>query len=264
MHKKEYPATHSMWTSWFAADKDGNVAIMECFDEGPSPLGYNDEMSVEELLDTEGQIQYTPSQRKLVEESGIEDHWDTTYNFFGDEIDKPDPRPLPFYFYYQGDYGYGNTERLQTPYNDDCVKIDQLSPALKKKTLCLPFSFSNTEAFPLAEFTPCQYWNYPEIYVDGRQCVPARFSDGKTYLISAKSGDLKVELDEAFSNHKVEWKNKYCKEYRVNGKRGYLKYGDGQENDIYVRWGDNPWGNDSLSLYDDGSNVIEEVENQDD
>lgn len=25
--KKEYPATHSMWTAWFAIDADGNVAI---------------------------------------------------------------------------------------------------------------------------------------------------------------------------------------------------------------------------------------------
>lgn len=37
MKKKEYPATHSMWTSWFAIDEDGNVAIMECDDNGPAP-----------------------------------------------------------------------------------------------------------------------------------------------------------------------------------------------------------------------------------
>ena len=35
---KEYPATHSMWTAWFAIDIDGNVAIMECDDNGPAPI----------------------------------------------------------------------------------------------------------------------------------------------------------------------------------------------------------------------------------
>lgn len=34
---KEYPATHSMATSWFAIDNDGNVAIIEFDDNGPVP-----------------------------------------------------------------------------------------------------------------------------------------------------------------------------------------------------------------------------------
>ena len=36
---KEYPATHSMSTAWFAVDKDGNVAIMDYDDNGPVPIG---------------------------------------------------------------------------------------------------------------------------------------------------------------------------------------------------------------------------------
>ena len=36
---KEYPATHSMMTSWFAIDEDGNVAIMNYEDNGPVPTG---------------------------------------------------------------------------------------------------------------------------------------------------------------------------------------------------------------------------------
>lgn len=41
---KEYPATHSMDTSWFAIDADGNVAIIEFGDDGPVPdfVGQND------------------------------------------------------------------------------------------------------------------------------------------------------------------------------------------------------------------------------
>ena len=35
---KEYPATHSMSTSWYAVDLDGNVAIIEFEDNGPVPV----------------------------------------------------------------------------------------------------------------------------------------------------------------------------------------------------------------------------------
>jgi hypothetical protein len=34
---KEYPATHSMSTAWFAADEDGNVAIIDFDENGPVP-----------------------------------------------------------------------------------------------------------------------------------------------------------------------------------------------------------------------------------
>lgn len=46
---KEYPATHSMMTSWFAIDKDGNVAIMNYEDNGPVPIG-TPESCPEELV----------------------------------------------------------------------------------------------------------------------------------------------------------------------------------------------------------------------
>ena len=34
---KEYPATHSMSTGWFVADKDGNIAIFDFNENGPIP-----------------------------------------------------------------------------------------------------------------------------------------------------------------------------------------------------------------------------------
>jgi hypothetical protein len=34
---KEYPATHSMATSWYVADEDGNVGIIDFEDNGPVP-----------------------------------------------------------------------------------------------------------------------------------------------------------------------------------------------------------------------------------
>ncbi|MBR5436879.1 MAG: hypothetical protein IK120_08455 [Muribaculaceae bacterium] len=36
---KEYPATHSMNTSWFCADEDGNVGIIDIEEDGPVPVG---------------------------------------------------------------------------------------------------------------------------------------------------------------------------------------------------------------------------------
>lgn len=34
---KEYPATHSMETAWYAADEDGNIALIMYNDNGPVP-----------------------------------------------------------------------------------------------------------------------------------------------------------------------------------------------------------------------------------
>lgn len=49
---KEYPATHSMSTSWFAIDLDGNVAILEFDDNGPVPDGIPETSSEDVFLDT--------------------------------------------------------------------------------------------------------------------------------------------------------------------------------------------------------------------
>ena len=34
---KEYPATHSMSTSWYVVDKDGNLGIFDYNENGPVP-----------------------------------------------------------------------------------------------------------------------------------------------------------------------------------------------------------------------------------
>ena len=46
---KEYPATHSMYTSWYVADEDGNVGIMDFNDNGPVPW-QTEESCVESLV----------------------------------------------------------------------------------------------------------------------------------------------------------------------------------------------------------------------
>ncbi len=63
---KEYPATHSMWTAWFAIDEDGKVAIMECDDNGPGPIHYEDASSSElfgqTLTSPTSRVKYTDEQ----------------------------------------------------------------------------------------------------------------------------------------------------------------------------------------------------------
>ena len=49
---KEYPATHSMDTAWFAIDSDGNVGILEFDENGPVPDGIPQTCSSEVLMET--------------------------------------------------------------------------------------------------------------------------------------------------------------------------------------------------------------------
>lgn len=62
---KEYPATHSMATSWFAIDADGNVAIMNYEDNGPIPVG-TPESSPEEIIMTKFSIDVEGKPWKLL------------------------------------------------------------------------------------------------------------------------------------------------------------------------------------------------------
>ncbi|MBR6042884.1 MAG: hypothetical protein IKP37_09655 [Paludibacteraceae bacterium] len=55
---KEYPATHSMSTAWYAVDNEGNVAILDFNENGPQPDGIGapfeygiDDMSIEDLVE---------------------------------------------------------------------------------------------------------------------------------------------------------------------------------------------------------------------
>ena len=47
---KEYPATHSMATSWYCVDEDGNIGIFDIDDNGPVPYGEYRQNCVEEVF----------------------------------------------------------------------------------------------------------------------------------------------------------------------------------------------------------------------
>ncbi len=75
---KEYPATHSMATSWYIVDDDDNVGILQSDDNGPIPFGirhegcYANDLIFGELLDEKempGAIQFNDEQlQDLLEE----------------------------------------------------------------------------------------------------------------------------------------------------------------------------------------------------
>ncbi len=57
---KEYPATHSMSTSWFAIDNEGNVALLEFNENGPVPaIAHEDSIEgviIDRFVDESGKI----------------------------------------------------------------------------------------------------------------------------------------------------------------------------------------------------------------
>lgn len=66
---KEYPATHSMATSWFAVDAEGNVGIIEFEDNGPVPTEIVPEMECTDSIiseaicaDYQERISFEPAQ----------------------------------------------------------------------------------------------------------------------------------------------------------------------------------------------------------
>lgn len=68
---KEYPATHSMDTAWFASDLDGNVAIFQFEDAGPGPIPFTD-VHTDELIPMLGRgtnkVPVMPFTREQIEE----------------------------------------------------------------------------------------------------------------------------------------------------------------------------------------------------
>ena len=68
---KEYPATHSMDTAWFAVDLDGNVAIFQFEEDGPGPIPFTD-VHTDELIPILGEkkdgIAYMPFTKEQVDE----------------------------------------------------------------------------------------------------------------------------------------------------------------------------------------------------
>ena len=86
---KEYPATHSMATSWYCVDEDGNVGIFDIDDNGPVPVDGYRQNCVEEVFwedfSSDGKqfrkLNLRPEQiTQLLEPMDIEDIWESSYD----------------------------------------------------------------------------------------------------------------------------------------------------------------------------------------
>ena len=95
---KEYPATHSMATSWFAIDEDGKVALLNFEDNGPVPCPpARLEQSPESLIEGEGDerwsgvkyLNYTDEQvKEMFREApeGFKDLYNPDDDYFFDYV----------------------------------------------------------------------------------------------------------------------------------------------------------------------------------
>lgn len=103
---KEYPATHSMATSWFAVDADGNVGIIEFEDNGPVPTDIVPELECTDSIiseaicaDSKERISFEPAQILTLMKNSIpaKEHFKGTGHqpIITDSLIEIDPDRLP-------------------------------------------------------------------------------------------------------------------------------------------------------------------------
>lgn len=117
---KEYPATHSMSTAWYCVDEDGNVGIFDIGDNGPVPVGGYTQDGVEDVFwdnfsidkgDNIKEMMMTPEQVSslLFEPSDNYGTWE------------------------KDEYGWSNSEWMESIVKIDMSKLDILKQALSKE-----------------------------------------------------------------------------------------------------------------------------------
>ena len=151
----DYPAAHSMDTTWYAVDLDGHVAVFETGENGHAPIerfeGYFlDSLAAAVRGDTpvDGESEFRDNE-ELASEIGC--------------------------FTYDYSEGYDPIEaytRMLVPENP--LHVDQLPPDLRKgfKQVRFPIRFREMKWLQPIEHFPCEFW------YDERVCYV--LSDGKT------------------------------------------------------------------------------------
>jgi hypothetical protein len=135
----DYPASHSMDTTWFAVDAAGHVACFDTGENGHAPDCAESDVS-SELWD----LYLTPEER----EAG--DWWD--------------PRDLCrlaglYYFDYDEDFDpIGTYHRDVEP--EQPLHVDRLPPELRRrcKEVSFPVRFDASDRFQPLEHVACVYW----------------------------------------------------------------------------------------------------------
>jgi hypothetical protein len=134
----EYPAAHSMDTSWYAVDADGHVAVFYSGENGHAPLNYDGPSYLGELYDARHPDQHDqwPGYERAAEDIGF------FVYAYGEPWD-----PIDAY------------QRQFAP--PDPVHVDQFPPAVRQgcKRIKLPgVRFVEAERVQPIEFFPCDCW----------------------------------------------------------------------------------------------------------
>jgi hypothetical protein len=138
----DYPAAHSMDTTWFAIDARGQIAAFETGEPGHIP-----DTESYDLFDTLYTLYFGPYD------------WDANDGWDPEEW----ARRLGITFYsYPDDYSllvlpYERTVQPTVP-----LHVDQLPPGMREKCRAVHFDqlrFDQTETVQPLEFFPCVYWD---------------------------------------------------------------------------------------------------------
>jgi hypothetical protein len=148
----DYPAAHSMDTTFFAVDAGGHVALFDTDEEGHVPKGANNDIE-SELWD----LRKPPG-------ADEEDGWDTYVlcNTVGLYYFDYENQVIPIGVYFL----------VQVP--ESPLHVDQLPPELRQRCRSIQFDvrFDQIEQLQPLEFIPCDFWNQES---DAYLC-----GDGKT------------------------------------------------------------------------------------
>lgn len=182
----DYPAAHSMDTTWFAVDADGAVAMFDTGENGHCPeIGRND---VSGRLD-----QLLPLQAEDDED------WKSTEDLC---------RDLGIYFYNFGLYdGWGLVDPIDLYGRGEApahpLHLDELPPEMRDSVRLIRFAqlrFSETKQFQPLDYHPCSYWYTRSAYVtsDGKVVRPIPGQEAKFADFVAELRRLYPELANRF------------------------------------------------------------------
>lgn len=171
--EEDYPAAHSMDTTWFAVDKDGFIACMESNEDGPVPVKVTEDMGY--LLDQIASL----TKRTLMQDSdrivmpssiGVYSYscWSDAYPGFNRDSEEDQEKSLA----YAEDlivFPYCRTEMLMPNGEwkgpEQPLNIKDLSAELKKEMQPMLFDkvrFAEADWLQPALVEQCQFWTFDE------------------------------------------------------------------------------------------------------
>ena len=192
----DYPAAHSMDTTWFAVDRDGFVAMLVTNEEGALPLASQEDQGdgmefLEDLSAHTGrELQLGDYEFPLPESLGLFGYeWPLGEFPEGCELSEDELCDMQ------------ESDGLPSPYKRSAVptaplKIDDLPPNLQKKLKGLVFSevsFAGEEWLQPAMHLPCEFWASGDVKImDVDGCikpVPEELKTDGSKAKEAAAGD---------------------------------------------------------------------------